>query len=90
MVSIYLIKRSGKGSLVIMNSDLKSRVAFPVPCHACGYETPKTVAWLIENRELICPICRSAIDLRDKELRAAINQLASVCDQLIIIFQQLR
>lgn len=73
-----------------MNSDLKTRVAFPVPCLACGYETPKTVAWLMDNRELICPICRSSIDLSDKELRATINQLASVCDQLSIGFQQLR
>jgi hypothetical protein len=72
-----------------MSDDLKTRVSIPVPCHACGYETPQTVAWLISNREMVCPVCRSLVDLSDKEFRASVNQLANVCDQLSIGFQRL-
>lgn len=72
-----------------MSDDLKTRVTLPVPCHACGYETPQTVAWLISNKEMVCPMCRSVIDLSDEEFRSNINQLASICDQLSVGFQQL-
>lgn len=51
------------------------RTTFLICCPSCGQGTSKTLAWLMDERAMRCPICSAIIDLNGIENGPAIKKL---------------